>query len=297
MALQLGSSGPAVRRLQQQLVDLRFPISVDGTFGQVTDEAVRGFQQVVNLTPDGVVGTRTQLALDEGHWEAIADETITSLPQHRRQLTESVETTGVTTTFTVDVKWYRVFVSNFYNTAALNVKLDEMAASWVSSMRARSQPVDFGEVPNSVRGELEATLIAQSFVGSAAVLTEFVAGTAHPGPRIVVANMDIPANRLIPGPDLFRPSSGWPTVLRNIALLNGYDAAQVDLPTVANYSKVAVGHSGLKLFLYPEQVGLPFAAPVQSILCQWAKVESVVRPSIIARALGGSDGGPGPHVP
>lgn len=64
--LRVGSSGASVRTIQQQLNRIRVnypaipPINpVDGVFGSQTQEAVRAFQQIFNLTPDGVVGKRT----------------------------------------------------------------------------------------------------------------------------------------------------------------------------------------------------------------------------------------------
>jgi Putative peptidoglycan binding domain len=296
MALQLGSSGPEVTHVQQQLSDIGFPIGVDGTFGAMTDEAVRGFQLVVRLRPDGVVGPTTKTALDEGHWASIADEAITNLPQYRIQTTESVETTVGVTEFTADVKWYRVLVSLFYSTTSLNAKLDAMARSWISNMKATAQPVDVGGLPNSVIGALDATLIAQSLASSAGVLSEFVAGSAHPNPRVVVVNMDLAAQKTLTGPELFRAGSDWATALRGVVLLNGFDPANVVAAIPRNFSRVAITPSGLNLYLYPDQVGLPLAAGVQTIFCPWVRIESVVRPSIIARSRGGSAGGPGPHV-
>jgi hypothetical protein len=297
MTVQLGSSGAEVTMVQQQLSDLGFPMGVDGVFGPVTDEAVRGFQLVTRLPVDGVVGTITHSALDNGHWEAIADEAITALPQYRRQLTESVETTVVVTELSADVKWYRVIVSNFYSTAVLNTKLDAMADAWISNMRASAQPVGPGDAPNSVEGELEATLIGASIASAAGQLREFVAGSAHPNPRIVIANMDIAANKTLSGPELFRVGSSWPAVLRGVVLFHDFDPASVAPPTSSNYSRVAVTPNGLNLYMYPDQLGLPLAAGVQTIFCPWVRIESVVRPSIIARSVGGSPGGPGPAVP
>ncbi len=64
--LSRGSSGQAVRTIQQQLNRIRvnYPAipavtTVDGIFGTETRNAVVAFQRIFNLTPDGVVGKST----------------------------------------------------------------------------------------------------------------------------------------------------------------------------------------------------------------------------------------------
>ncbi len=63
--LREGSSGDAVRTLQLQLVRIaiNYPsiplVTADGVFGPNTTQAVRKFQQIFNLTPDGIVGKGT----------------------------------------------------------------------------------------------------------------------------------------------------------------------------------------------------------------------------------------------
>nr|WP_302596423.1 peptidoglycan-binding domain-containing protein [uncultured Cellulosilyticum sp.] len=63
--LQIGSSGPAVRQLQQQLnrISQNYPlipkVAVTGNFDDATADAVRTFQQIFHLTPDGIVGKST----------------------------------------------------------------------------------------------------------------------------------------------------------------------------------------------------------------------------------------------
>lgn len=62
--LKLGDKGDAVKRLQQRLKDLGYLTgSVDGSFGQATEQAVRDFQAANGLTVDGKAGTRTQNVL------------------------------------------------------------------------------------------------------------------------------------------------------------------------------------------------------------------------------------------
>jgi len=68
--LRVGSSGPNVVILQTELnrISQNYPAIpkipvVDGVFGPRTEAAVRKFQEVFNLTPDGVVGKATWYAL------------------------------------------------------------------------------------------------------------------------------------------------------------------------------------------------------------------------------------------
>ena len=57
--LQRGISGQNVERLQGDLSRLGYQISVNGVFDEVTENAVKKFQQDHNLTIDGVVGPQT----------------------------------------------------------------------------------------------------------------------------------------------------------------------------------------------------------------------------------------------
>ncbi len=68
--LRVGSSGPNVVVVQTELnrISQNYPAIpkipvVDGIFGSRTEDAVRTFQQIFNLTPDGVVGMATWYAL------------------------------------------------------------------------------------------------------------------------------------------------------------------------------------------------------------------------------------------
>lgn len=64
-ALSVGSSGSAVRTVQTWLnrISNNYPlipkVAVDGRYGESTANAVRTFQQIFNLTADGVVGKST----------------------------------------------------------------------------------------------------------------------------------------------------------------------------------------------------------------------------------------------
>ena len=59
--LELGESGDAVAALQQRLVDLGYWLGEpDGSYGQLTRQAVMAFQKVEGLGRDGVAGPVTQ---------------------------------------------------------------------------------------------------------------------------------------------------------------------------------------------------------------------------------------------
>ena len=63
--LTIGSYGDAVQQIQEQLNTIAgsyplIPVIVaDGVYGRNTENAVRTFQRIFNLTPDGIVGRRT----------------------------------------------------------------------------------------------------------------------------------------------------------------------------------------------------------------------------------------------
>lgn len=69
--LRVGDAGEKVRQIQKQLnvVANAYPlipkIAEDGVFGPATEEAVKTFQRIFNLTPDGIVGFRTWYRLSE----------------------------------------------------------------------------------------------------------------------------------------------------------------------------------------------------------------------------------------
>lgn len=69
--LEMGSSGEKVRQMQQQLnvISDSYPlipkIAVDGIFGPQTEEAVKTFQRIFKLSPDGIVGFKTWYKISE----------------------------------------------------------------------------------------------------------------------------------------------------------------------------------------------------------------------------------------
>lgn len=61
--LRRGDSGLAVRVLQRFLFDRGYQVSNDGIFGKKTEDAVENFQTNCKLLADGIVGSKTWLAL------------------------------------------------------------------------------------------------------------------------------------------------------------------------------------------------------------------------------------------
>lgn len=63
--LMEGDSGNAVKDLQKKLNEIGFTLSVDGSFGPATKEAVMVFQMRTSLERDGLFGPSTKAKLDE----------------------------------------------------------------------------------------------------------------------------------------------------------------------------------------------------------------------------------------
>ena len=63
LTFKAGCVGGGVRELQTGLNKLGYPLSVDGRFGPITEDAVRRFQRARGLEADGIVGADTWSAL------------------------------------------------------------------------------------------------------------------------------------------------------------------------------------------------------------------------------------------
>ena len=263
--------------------------------GVLAGQAVHDLQVVVGLVVDGIVGPLTLGALSSGQWGTVESIAQVGLPLRRRVTTDTVTTTLVTTTLEADVRWPHVVEGHFFDTPAINAGLDAMAHGWIDELAA-AEPVSGAGSAHHLDGELEATLIAPSLVGAAGVLSRHLAGAAHPHPVLVTTTLDLAADASIATQDLFMPGTAWPARLRDIVLLTFAPSPGI-APDPANFQHLSVTPDGLRIHLYPEQVGLPLAAGVQRVNAPWARLEGEIRPSIPARALGHHPGGPGPHVP
>lgn len=64
--LIVGDVGPEVSALQRRLIDLGYYNGgVDGVYGPQTELAILAFQRSAGLSPDGIVGSDTRIALDQ----------------------------------------------------------------------------------------------------------------------------------------------------------------------------------------------------------------------------------------
>ena len=66
VTLRPGATGDSVRKLQKALADLKYSVTVDGSYGNGTKEAVTAFQKRNSLTADGLAGAITQARLYSG---------------------------------------------------------------------------------------------------------------------------------------------------------------------------------------------------------------------------------------
>lgn len=64
--LKVGATGDAVLRLQQALSNLRYTVTINGTYDETTCAAVLAFQKRNGLAPDGIAGVNTQTKLYTG---------------------------------------------------------------------------------------------------------------------------------------------------------------------------------------------------------------------------------------
>jgi len=78
--IRQGSTGTAVRELQQALVNKGYSLSVDGVFGPMTKSAVMSFQSSVGITVDGVVGPVTLSKLGTNSGSVSSGSSSTSYP-------------------------------------------------------------------------------------------------------------------------------------------------------------------------------------------------------------------------
>ena len=171
--LQLGSTGDAVRTLQIRLnrISANYPsipkiIAADGIFANDTDAAVRRFQEIFNLTPDGIVGRSTWYTvqniyigvkrLTDLSSEGITREEVTR--QYPGSLQVGSAGDGVR-----NLQYFLSYLSQFYDTIPPTPIDGIYGDSTRQSVEAAQRT--FGLTPDGVVGEQTWNRIYRAYVG------------------------------------------------------------------------------------------------------------------------------------
>lgn len=193
--LRVGNVGDDVRSVQIRLnrISQNYPaipkiVQTDGIFVQDTEAAVRAFQEIFNLTPDGVVGRATWFAiqaiyagvkrLNELDSEGIRLEEVTK--QYPRLLQLGSTGTGVRS-----LQYYLSFLASYYNT------IPAVDVDGVFGQSTQAAVIDlqntFGLVPDGIVGPATWEAMYRAYLGIVGTVPEdySVSGTI-PFPGVVL---------------------------------------------------------------------------------------------------------------
>ena len=191
--LQLGSTGDDVRTLQIRLnrISDNYPAipkinAPYGVFSYDTEEAVKEFQRIFNLSDDGVVGNATWYAiqriynsvkrLNDLNSEGISQQDITS--QFPEVLREGDRNLGVSS-----LQYYLDYLSGFYNTIP-SVSVDGIFGPSTTSAVIAAQNT-FGLTPDGVVGEATWNAIYNAYLGIVSTIPlQYVEGNTVPFPGV-----------------------------------------------------------------------------------------------------------------
>ena len=219
--LRVGNVGDDVRTIQIRLnrIAQNYPaipkiVQTDGIFVEDTEAAVRAFQEIFNLTPDGVVGKGTWFAiqaiyagvkrLNELDSEGIRLEEITK--QFPEVLRQGDSGTGV-----LSLQYYLSFLSAYYNTIPA-VTID---GTFGPATRAAVTDLQttFGLVPDGIVGEQTWETMYRAYLGIVGTVPEeYTVSGAIPFPGVVLRQgADSPAVRVLQE-YLNRISQAYPSI-------------------------------------------------------------------------------------
>ena len=193
--LRVGSVGDDVRTVQIRLnrISQNYPaipkiVQTDGIFVEDTQAAVRAFQEIFNLTADGVVGRATWFAiqaiyagvkrLNELDSEGIRLEEITK--QYPQLLQLGSSGIGVSS-----LQYYLSFLSNYYNT------IPSVAIDGIFGESTRAAVIDlqntFGLTPDGIVGPATWEAMYRAYLGIVGTIPEdFVVSGTIPFPGVVL---------------------------------------------------------------------------------------------------------------
>ena len=187
--LRLGSGGNDVRNVQIRLnrISQNYPaipkiIRTDGLFSTDTEEAVKEFQRIVGLTPDGIVGNATWYAI-LFYYNAV--KRLNELNSEGLSLSEIsqefpfVLELGATGQSVRNLQYYINFLSQYYNT------IPSIAIEGIIGTETEQAVNDFkntiGLNPDGIVGPFTWQQIYNAYLGIArTVPIEYVAGSGIP---------------------------------------------------------------------------------------------------------------------
>ena len=219
--LRVGNVGDDVRTIQIRLnrIAQNYPaipkiVQTDGIFVEDTEAAVRAFQEIFNLTPDGVVERATWFAiqaiyagvkrLNELDSEGIRLEEVTK--QFPEVLQEGDSGTGV-----LSLQYYLSFLAAYYNT------IPAVTIDGTFGPTTRAAVVDlqttFGLVPDGIVGPETWETMYRAYLGIVGTVPEeFTVSGAIPFPGVVLRQgADSPAVRVLQE-YLNRISQAYPSI-------------------------------------------------------------------------------------
>lgn len=190
VALRRGSSGPYVEQIQRRLnrIATNYPAipkiyPANGVFGPETEEAVRVFQQVFGLTPDGIVGDATWYRiqyiyngvkrLSELFSEGLTLADVSS--QYPSLLTRGSEGIGVQI-----LQYYLNFVANFVPTVPSVTEDGIFGEETENAVRAFQRT--YGLAEDGIVGIVTWDRLYNVYLGFADTLDYTSAGLALPFP-------------------------------------------------------------------------------------------------------------------
>ena len=191
--LRVGSTGDNVRRIQIRLnrISDNFPAipkipAPYGIFSFDTEEAVKEFQRIFNLTPDGVVGKATWYKIQNIYASVkrlndVSSEGI-SLEEVSNQFPEILRL-GDTGIGVSSLQYYLAYVSQFYDTIT-PVAIDGIFGAGTRSSVISAQNT-FGLTPDGVVGEATWNAIYDAYLGIVNTIPiKYVEGNAIPFPGV-----------------------------------------------------------------------------------------------------------------
>ena len=193
--LRVGNVGDDVRSVQIRLnrISQNYPaipkiVQTDGIFVEDTEAAVRAFQEIFNLTPDGVVGRATWFAiqaiyagvkrLNELDSEGIRLEEVTK--QYPRLLQLGSTGTGVRS-----LQYYLSFLASYYNT------IPAVDVDGVFGQSTQAAVIDlqntFGLVPDGIVGPATWEAMYRAYLGIVGTVPEdYSVSSTIPFPGVVL---------------------------------------------------------------------------------------------------------------